>query len=386
MLRTTCGKHRSQWVIRKLADETTSRRDGIGNDADAITNPLQICGKSEHMKAIQVHPGKPLQQALELYEANTPVAGNDQVLVRMRAASLNFRDLIVAQGAYAGIKKGNALIPLSDGAGEVVATGNGVTRWKPGDRVVASFFQDWLDGQFQSAHMQSALGGGIDGVLAEYRVFAQSALARIPAHLSFEQAATLPCAALTAWHALFERAPLLPGETVLILGTGGVSVFALQLARSAGANVIATSSSDKKLERIAALGASGLVNYRKQPQWDEAVLDLTHGRGVDQVIEVGGAGTFPRSLAAARTGGRISLIGRLTGIDDRIDPRPIMAKSLNVYGIYVGSVAMLERMMRGIETSGLVPIIDRNFTIDQASDAYAHLESGKHFGKVVITI
>lgn len=338
------------------------------------------------MKAMHLHPGKPLKQALELRETETPQPGESQVLVRMHAASLNFRDLIVAQGAYPGTDEKRGLIPLSDGAGEVVATGNGVTRWKPGDRVVASFFQDWLDGQFRSAHMQSALGGAIDGVLAEYRVFAQSALARIPAHLSFEQAATLPCAALTAWHALFERSPLLPGETVLVLGTGGVSVFALQLARLAGGNVIATSSSDDKLERMATLGASGLVNYRKQPDWDQAVLDLTHGRGVDQVIEVGGAGTFPRSLAAARTGGRISLIGRLTGIEDRIDPRPIMAKGLTVYGIYVGSAAMLERMMRSIETSAMVPIIDRSFTIDQAGDAYAHLEAGKHFGKVVITI
>jgi len=338
------------------------------------------------MKTIQLHPGKPLQKALELRETDTPVPGDGQVLVRMHAASLNFRDLIVAQGAYPGTSKERGLIPLSDGAGEVVAIGNDVTRWQPGDRVVASFFQDWLDGRFQPAHMQSALGGGVDGVLAEYRLFAQTGLARIPAHLSFEQAATLPCAALTAWHALFERAALLPGETVLVLGTGGVSMFALQLAQLAGAKVIATSSSDDKLKRVAELGATGLVNYRKQPEWDKAVLDLTNGHGVDQVIEVGGAGTFPRSLAAARTGGRVSLIGRLTGIEDRIDPRPIMAKGLTVYGIYVGSVAMLERMMRGIEASGLVPIIDRRFTIEQTSDAYVYLESGKHFGKVVISI
>ncbi|MGD2140587.1 MAG: NAD(P)-dependent alcohol dehydrogenase [Burkholderiales bacterium] len=338
------------------------------------------------MKAIRLHPGKSLNQALQLQECNTPSPGTGEVLVRMRAASLNYRDLIVAQGAYAGTSADKTLIPLSDGAGEIVATGKGVTRWQPGDRVVASFFQDWLDGRFLPEHMQSALGGGIDGVLAEYRVFAQTGLARIPAHLSFEQAATLPCAALTAWHALFERAPLMPGETVLVLGTGGVSVFALQLARLAGASVIATSSSDDKLKRIAELGASSLINYRTKPDWDQAVLELTQGRGVDQVIEVGGAGTFPRSLAAARTGGRISLIGRLTGIEDRVDPRPIMAKGLTVYGIYVGSVAMLERLMRSIDTSKLVPIIDASFPIEQTSEAYAHLEAGKHFGKVVITI
>jgi len=338
------------------------------------------------MKAIRLLPGKPLQEALSLQDLATPKPGRGEVLVRMRAASLNFRDLIVAQGAYAGTMQGEGLIPLSDGAGEVVATGSGVTRWREGDQVVASFFQGWLDGRFQPVHMQSALGGGIDGVLAEYRVFAESGLARLPAHLSFEQAATLPCAALTAWHALFERATLLPGETVLVLGTGGVSVFALQFARTAGANVIATSSSDDKLARMKQLGARGLINYRARPDWDQAVLDLTDGVGVDHVIEVGGAGTFPRSLAAARTGGRVSLIGRLTGIEDRVDPRPIMAKGLTVYGIYVGSVAMLERMVRGISASEMVPVIDQSFAIEDVGDAYAYLESGKHFGKIVIRI
>ncbi len=338
------------------------------------------------MKAIRILPGRPLPEALSNEDVDTPVPGHGQVLVRMRAASLNFRDLIVAQGTYPGTDPETGLIPLSDGAGEIVATGSGVTRWREGDRVVANFFQNWLDGRFQPAHMQSALGGGINGVLAEYKVFAQTGIARMPAHLSFEQAATLPCAALTAWHALFERATLLPGETVLVLGTGGVSVFALQFARLAGANVIATSSSDDKLGQVKKLGATGLINYRSRPDWDQAVLELTDGVGVDHVIEVGGAGTFPRSLSAARTGGRISLIGRLTGIENRVDPRPIMAKGLTVYGIYVGSVAMLERMIRGIDASGIEPIIDHSFTIEEASDAYAHLESGKHFGKIVIRI
>jgi len=233
------------------------------------------------MKSMQLQPGKSLKQALKIQQLDTPKPGIGEVLVRMRAASLNFRDLIVAQGAYVGTQEGKGLVPLSDGAGEVVATGPGTTRWREGDRVVSSFFQDWLDGPFLPAHMQSALGGGIDGVLAEYRVFPETGLARMPAHLSFEQAATLPCAALTAWHALFEKTALLPGETILVLGTGGVSVFALQFARMAGANVIATSSSDEKLNRMAHLGASGLVNYRARPDWDQAVLDLTGGAGVD---------------------------------------------------------------------------------------------------------
>jgi NADPH:quinone reductase-like Zn-dependent oxidoreductase len=338
------------------------------------------------MKAVSLTPGAPLATALKVKRLDTPTPGAGEVLVRMRAASLNFRDLIVAQGAYAGLEQGKALIPLSDGAGEVVATGSGVTRWQAGDRVMASFFQGWRDGRFLPAHMKSALGGGIDGVLAEYRVFAETGLVRLPAHLSYEQGATLPCAALTAWHALFEKAPLLPGETVLVLGSGGVSVFALAFARAAGARVIATSSSEDKLARLEQLGADGLVNYRSRPDWDQAVLELTAGDGVDHVIEVGGAGTLTRSMAAARTGGRISLIGRLTGIEDRIEPRPIMARGLTVQGIYVGSAAMLERMAKAIESNAMTPLIDCTFGIDDSADAYAHLASGRHFGKVVIRI
>lgn len=338
------------------------------------------------MKAVKLLAGKSAAQRLSIQDHETPAPGTGEVLVRMRAASLNFRDLIVAQGAYAGTPQGSGLIPLSDGAGEVVATGGDVTRWQKGDRVVSSFFQDWLDGRFLAAHMQSALGGAIDGVLAEYRLFPETGLCRMPSHFSFEQGATLPCAALTAWHALFEKSPLLPGDTVLVLGTGGVSVFALQFSRIAGVKVIATSSSDKKLARMEQLGAFGLVNYRAQPDWEKAVLDLTGEAGVDHVIEVGGGGTLARSMTAARTGGRISLIGRLTGIEDRVDPRPIMAKGLTVQGIYVGSVAMLERMSRAIEASRMEPIIDRTFAIEDIAEAYAYLESGKHCGKVVVQI
>lgn len=336
------------------------------------------------MKSVLLHTGAPLREAFDIKEAVTPEPGAREVLVRMHAASLNFRDLIVAQGGYAGTAKGARLVPLSDGAGEIVGVGDGVTRWNEGDRVVSSFFPDWIDGAFLPSHMPTALGGQVDGVLAEYRVFPEHGIARMPSHLSWEQGATLPCAALTAWHALFEKTPLRPGETVLVLGSGGVSVFALQFARMAGANVIATSSSDDKLKRLQTLGARGLVNYRHRADWDQAVLKLTDQMGVDQVVEVGGAGTFPKSLAATRTGGRVSLIGRLTGIQDRIDPRPIMAKGLTVYGIYVGSVAMLERMNRAIDAARLEPVIDATFSLDNVAEAYAHLESGKHFGKVVI--
>ncbi len=338
------------------------------------------------MKAAQVIPGKSGKEALSIEEIAKPVAGRGEVLVRMHAASLNFRDLIVAQGMYAGTQDNARLIPLSDGAGEVIETGEGVSRWHTGDRVVSSFFQGWIDGGFLPAHMPTALGGGLDGVLAEYRVFSETGLARMPARLSFEQGSTLPCAALTAWHALFEKTTLRPGETILVLGSGGVSLFALQFARLAGAQVIATSSSDDKLARLKTMGASGLVNYKTHPDWEEPVLDLTGGTGVDHVIEVGGGGTFERSLAAARTGGRVSLIGRLTGIGDRIDPRPIMAKGLTVQGIYVGSLAMLERMNSAVESSGLEPVIDRVFPLAETADAYEYLASGKHFGKVVIRI
>jgi NADPH:quinone reductase-like Zn-dependent oxidoreductase len=335
------------------------------------------------MKAAVVVPG---QKAVNVREIEKPQAGRGEVLVRVRAASLNFRDLIVAQGMYTGATDSAPLIPLSDGAGEVIETGEGVTRWQRGDRVVSSFFQGWVDGAFLPAHMATALGGGIDGVLAEYCVFKEHGLARMPAHLSFEQGSTLPCAALTAWHALFEKGPLRPGETVLVLGSGGVSLFALQFAQLAGAKVIATSSSDEKLDRLKNMGAAGLVNYRAQPDWQDSVLELTGGTGVDHVIEVGGGGTFERSLAACRTGGRVSLIGRLTGVEDRVDPRPIMAKGLTVQGIYVGSLAMLERMNAAVSSSAIEPVIDRVFPFDETAEAYEHLASGKHFGKVVIRI
>lgn len=321
---------------------------------------------------------------LELAEAETPRPGRGQVLVRMRAASLNYRDLMVTSGRYGRGTAPPNLVPLSDGAGEVVEIGADVTRVKVGDRVAGIFMQTWQGGEISPEDPPSSLGGAIDGVLAEYKLFDQHGLVRLPAHLSFEEGATLPCAGVTAWNALFVGRPLIAGQSVLVLGTGGVSIFALQLARAAGARVIATSSSDEKLAQAKKFGASDGVNYRQHPEWHEQVLALTDGRGVDHVVEVGGAGTLPRSVESARLGGNIHLIGVLTG--GEINPTPMMRKTLNVRGIYVGSRQMFEALNRSIELHRIKPVIDRVFDFADAKAAYHHLESQTHVGKVVIRI
>lgn len=319
---------------------------------------------------------------LTLAEAATPEPQRGQVLVRMQAWSLNYRDLMVATGRYGIGGTAPNLIPVSDGAGEVVAVGPAVRRARPGDRVCPTFMQGWLGGEVIAEARQRALGGGVDGVLAEYVLVDQENLVQVPAHLSYEEAATLPCAAVTAWNALYGGRHLQPGETVLVLGTGGVSVFALQFAHLAGARVIATSSSTEKLARIRALGAAEGINYREQPEWQDAVRELTGGRGVDYVVEVGGAGTLPRSVAAARVGGQVALIGVLTG--GQIDPAPIMRRNVTLRGIFVGSREMFEAMNRAIALHQLRPVIDRVFPFAQARDAYRHLQSAAHVGKVVI--
>jgi NADPH:quinone reductase-like Zn-dependent oxidoreductase len=316
------------------------------------------------------------------YPDSEPRSG--EVLVQVRAVSLNYRDLTAVR-----IKReGNLspLIPCSDAAGEVIAIGPGVTRWRAGDRVAGGFFQNWVDGPITREAMKSALGGPIHGVLAERAIFHESAAVRIPAHLDFAEASTLPCAALTAWHALVEKGRIESGQSVLVLGTGGVSHFALQFAHRRGVRVIVTSSSDAKLDRARALGAGDTINYRTTPEWERAVWELTGREGVDHVIEVGGAGTLEKSLAAVKFGGRISLIGVLTGFDGRINPWPIVARSVTVQGIYVGSMAMFARMIADIEASSIRPVIDSCFTFDRAREAFAHFESGSHFGKVVITV
>jgi NADPH:quinone reductase-like Zn-dependent oxidoreductase len=321
---------------------------------------------------------------LTLTQADPPRPGPGQVLVRMHAASLNFRDLAVATGKYFLSALPPDLVPLSDGAGEVVETGPGVDRVKTGDRVAGIFMQSWLGGAQEPAHGLSALGGAINGVLAEYVVFDQNGLVHVPPHLSYEQAATLPCAAVTAWNALTTLHPVLAGQTVLVLGTGGVSVFALQFAHAAGARVIATSSSDAKLERARALGASDGVNYKQVPEWQAAVRELTGGAGVDHVVEVGGPGTLQRSIAATRLGGSVSLIGVLTR--GQIDPLPILGGGVIVRGVYVGSRQMFEAMNRAISLHRIVPVIDRVFAFEQAREAYDTLKAATHVGKIVIRI
>jgi NADPH:quinone reductase-like Zn-dependent oxidoreductase len=335
------------------------------------------------MKAYRLHAfGGP--ESLQCEDLPSPAPGLGQVRVRLRAASLNFRDLMISKGVY-NPKLKLPVIPLSDGAGEVAAVGEGATRFRVGDRVVSAFAPGWLDGPPTEAKVRSALGAEAGGVLAEEVVLHEAGLLPIPAHLGFEEAATLPCAALTAWNALVESGGIRPGDSVLVQGTGGVSIFALQLARLAGARVIATSSSDEKLARVRELGASDGINYKTTPAWDKRVRELTGGQGVDLIVEVGGAGTLPLSTRAIKLGGTIVLIGVLTGAGD-FNPIPILMRNIRLQGIFVGSVRMFESMLKAIELGQLRPVVDRVFPFDQAVEALKYLESGAHFGKIVIGI
>ncbi|HVZ10525.1 zinc-dependent alcohol dehydrogenase family protein [Rhodopila sp.] len=324
-------------------------------------------------------------EALTLTGSHVPTPERGQVLVHMHAASLNYRDLMIVEGRAARGAPPENLIPLSDGAGLVIAVGPEVTRFKPGDRVAACFMQSWVGGPLSAEDGASALGGALDGVLAEYRLFDHQGLVRLPEHLSFEQGATLPCAAVTAWNALFGGQPLSPGDSVLVLGTGGVSVFALQFAVAAGFRVIATSSSDEKLDVMRHLGADHGVNYRRHPEWQEEVLRLTNGDGVARVVEVGGTGTLARSILATRLGGEIGMIGALT-TGGEINPTTAMRRNLILRGIYVGSRQMFEAMNRAISAHRIEPVIDRVFPFAAAAEAYRHLKSQTHLGKVVIRI
>jgi len=326
------------------------------------------------MKVYEIREPKGIE-SLVMAEQEDPRPGYGEVLVRMKAASLNYRDLMVARGAY-GRGVPYPLVPLSDGAGEIVETGPGVSRWSTGDRVAGIFMQGWISGRLDVVKSQTALGGSIPGVLTHFRCFNEEGLVQIPDHLSFEEAAALPCAAVTAWHAL---QGLQSGESVLIQGTGGVSIFALQFAKMAGARVIATSGSDRKLERAGAMGADVLVNYNTTPDWEKPAKD------VDYVVEVGGAGTLGKSFKAVRPAGTVALIGVLTGRGE-VDPQPVLMKSIRVQGIYVGSREMFEDMNRAIIQSRMKPVIDRVFSFTEAPEAYNYLESGAHFGKVVIAI
>jgi len=334
------------------------------------------------MKAYEIRDGFGVD-ALTLTDRPDPAPGPGQVVVKTRAVSLNYRDLLVVKGDYSR-KLPLPMTPCSDCAGEVAAVGAGVTRVKVGDRVAGIFMQSWIEGEVNEAKARSALGGAIGGVLAESVVLHENGLVHIPAHLSFEEAATLPCAGVTAWHALFEKERVKAGDAVVTLGSGGVSLFALQFARLAEARVISTSGSDDKLARLKALGASDGINYKTTPDWDKPIRDLT-GAGADHIVEVGGAGTLPKSMKAVRMGGTISLIGNVTG-GGEVNPVPVLMKTIRLQGIFVGSRVMFEAMNRAIALAGTRPVIDRVFEFDLAREAMHYMESGKHFGKICIRV
>ncbi|MGI4788301.1 MAG: zinc-dependent alcohol dehydrogenase family protein [Janthinobacterium lividum] len=336
------------------------------------------------MKAYQINQYGSLDglTQTDLPEPSTP--GPGQILVHVHTVSLNYRDLMILLGRYSRTALPAGLIPLSDGAGEVVAVGDGVSRVKTGDRVAGIFFQTWLEGGIKAEYQQSALGGGIDGMFSEYVLLSADGVVKLPDYLSYEEAATLPCAAVTAWNGLVEQGHLTAGETVLLLGTGGVSMIALQIAKMHGARVIITSSSDEKLARAKSLGADETINYKANPEWEKAVWEITDKKGVDQIVEVGGPGTLEKSLQAVRQGGHISQIGVLSDVEAKISPMPILGKSIRLTGIYVGSRAMFERLLTAMVVNQTKPIIDRVFPFAEAQAAYAYLQSGSHFGKIVI--
>ena len=332
------------------------------------------------MKAYQLTVGGGIEGIVQV-ERPDPTPGPGEVLIRVRATSLNYRDLLLARRAQ------QAIIPLSDGAGEVLALGEGVTEVATGDRVAGCFFPNWRDGEVKPEYVTAALGGGaVDGMLAEQVVLPVEAVVPLPAYMTYEEAATLPCAAVTAWNAMFVQACLRPGQSILLLGTGGVSIAGLQLGQIAGLRTIITSSSNEKLGRARALGADATINYHERADWDQAVLELTGGRGVDLVLEVGGAATFPKSMAATRVGGAIALIGALAHEGRDPSTAPLVRRNIRATHIYVGSRTMFADLLRALALRQVRPVIDRVFAFDDAIAAYRLLESQVHFGKVVIAV
>ena len=337
------------------------------------------------MKAYLIKAGQKIAGLKQVQrELSAPAA--HEVLVRMRAVSLNYRDLMVADGRY--LRAGdNPVIPCSDGAGEVIAIGAQVTRFSVGDRVIASFFPKWIHGAPTLQNTADALGAAVDGMLAEETVLHESALVAMPEHLSYVEAATLPCAGVTAWNSLFVEGDLRAGDSVLLLGTGGVSIWALQLAKAAGLRTIVTSSSDAKLDRARSLGATATINYLTIPEWQDEVLRLTAGQGVDLVLEVGGLGTLNRSIASIRMGGgKVAIIGGVSGLDCGFNPLALIGGAKRLSGIFVGSRDMLEDLIRFMTTTEMYPVVDRVFPFQKARDAYRYLEKAEHFGKVVIQV
>jgi NADPH:quinone reductase-like Zn-dependent oxidoreductase len=336
------------------------------------------------MKAYQiVRPGL---DGLEMVDLPSPKPGAGQVRVRIHAASLNYRDLMVVSGTYGRSPLKVPLIPLSDGAGEVLEVGSGVSDLKPGDRVIGNFFPNWIDGPPEPAKQEAALGGSVDGMLAEEVILEAAAAVPIPKALSFEEAATLPCAGLTAWIGLVELGALKKGQTVLALGTGGVSVFGLQIAKAYGCRVIVTSSSDEKLGRAKSLGADFLVNYRTHTDWDRLAREHTAGAGVDHVLEVAGGATLEKSLASLKVGGHIVLIGMLSGSRADAEKARANGKGIRVDSVYVGSVSYLRSFCAFVQDKGIKPVIDHAYAFGEARKAYEALKAAGHFGKIVIRV
>lgn len=323
--------------------------------------------------------------ALKVTEKPPAALKGNEVRIRVKATSLNYRDLMMVKGIYSK-KLPFPLVPLSDGAGEVVEVGADVTRAKVGDRVAVNFMSAWVAGPIAPEHAQSALGGAINGMLADHVVMPEQGLVHIPASLSFEEAATLPCAAVTAWNALIGMGRIKTGDKILTMGTGGVSLFALQFAKMSGAEVIITSSSNEKLQRAKKMGADHVINYKENEDWDKRVLELTNGAGVDHVVELGGAGTLDRSLKAVKLGGRISLIGVLTGNQGTFNPVSVLMKQVTLQGIFVGPRVMFEDMIEAMELHKTKPVIDKVFGFDEVKQAYKHMESASHFGKIVVKL
>lgn len=331
------------------------------------------------MRAYHLTPGEGID-GLKLVELPDPTPAAGEIVVRVRATSLNYRDLMLARS------NATAIVPLSDGAGEVVAVGEGVTRFSTGDRVAGCFFPNWIDGAPSGEAIRVALGGAsTDGMLSELVALRAEAAVAVPDYLSYEEAATLPCSALTAWNSLFEQGAFRPGQSVLLLGTGGVSIAGLQLAHAAGMHTVITSSSNDKLARARELGADITINYREREDWERAVREATGGRGVDHVLEVGGEGTYVQSMAATKTGGHLALIGGVSQ-DRPADGVPLLGRGLRATRITVGSRRMFEDMLRAHEVRQIHPVIDRTFEFDQAVEAYRYVESQAQLGKVVIRV
>jgi NADPH:quinone reductase-like Zn-dependent oxidoreductase len=334
------------------------------------------------MKKYIIKPGEKGIKALEIQEMTPRPLKSDEVCIRMKAASLNYRDLI---NVSMGVKK--ELVPLSDGAGVVEAVGDEVAGLKKGDRVVGLFFPLWQSGDINAQKFSRARGGvPTDGMLAQYVYGKENSFVTFPDFLSYEEASTLPCAGLTAWNALVVNGKLKSGETLLIQGTGGVALFALQLAKTIGARTILLSSKNEKLKKAREMGADELINYEQNPDWEHPVLEKTSRVGVDLVLELGGGGTLARSMAAVKIKGRISLVGVLTGFEGQINPLPILTKSLTINGIYVGSRDMQKQFHDALEVNQIHPVIDRVFAFDRVQEAYEYMQGAQHFGKIVIQV